>query len=85
MKVFVQNHREETLDEMLRAEGRGSPEFYQACAACKMPNPEYRCARQTCWGPALYCEGCIVNLHQQLPTHMVEVGLVSVVFCVCEY
>ncbi|KAJ7839911.1 hypothetical protein B0H13DRAFT_1649958 [Mycena leptocephala] len=72
MKVFVQNHREETLDEMLRAEGRGSPEFYQACAACKTPNPEYRCARQTCWGPALYCEGCIVNLHQQLPTHMVE-------------
>ncbi|KAF8145909.1 hypothetical protein K438DRAFT_1629288, partial [Mycena galopus ATCC 62051] len=32
----------------------------------------FRCARQTCIGPAMYCEQCIVDMHSQLPTHTVE-------------
>ncbi|KAJ7884926.1 hypothetical protein B0H13DRAFT_2343427 [Mycena leptocephala] len=33
MRVFVHEHREETLDEMLRAEGRGSSRFHEKCPA----------------------------------------------------
>ncbi|KAJ7473901.1 hypothetical protein B0H11DRAFT_1918709 [Mycena galericulata] len=72
-KVFVKRFREETLDEMLRGEGRGAAENYQTCWECKDAEPLFRCARQTCMGPALYCEACIVQLHRQLPTHMIEV------------
>ncbi|KAJ7044201.1 hypothetical protein C8F04DRAFT_942455 [Mycena alexandri] len=72
MKNFVENHREETLDEWLRTEGRGSPEFYNACARCKAPGPEFRCSRQMCLGPAMYCKVCVVEVHSQLPTHMIE-------------
>ncbi|KAJ7030682.1 hypothetical protein C8F04DRAFT_961290 [Mycena alexandri] len=72
MKVFVKYHRDETLDEMLRLEGRGSTDVYQQCAACKCADPLFRCARQTCVGAAMYCEPCIVNLHRALPTHSVE-------------
>ncbi|KAJ7614714.1 hypothetical protein DFH06DRAFT_1013840 [Mycena polygramma] len=72
MKTWVRDHREETLDEWLRSEGRGSPEFYAACARCKEAEPAFRCSRQTCFGPALFCEKCIVEVHSQLPTHGVE-------------
>ncbi|KAJ7019525.1 hypothetical protein C8F04DRAFT_975501 [Mycena alexandri] len=72
MRVFVDHHREETLDEWLRTEGRGSSRFYESCARCKAPAPQFRCSRQTCLGPALYCESCIVAVHTQLPTHMIE-------------
>ncbi|KAJ7602815.1 hypothetical protein DFH06DRAFT_1023451 [Mycena polygramma] len=70
MKTWVLNHRDETLDEMERGEGRGSARFYQACARCKEPDPRFRCARQTRWGPSLYCEECVVEVHRQLPTHL---------------
>ncbi|KAJ7127333.1 hypothetical protein C8R43DRAFT_1134828 [Mycena crocata] len=70
-KVFVKL-RDETLDEMLRAEGRGAREFYESCGRCKAANPFFRCARQTCMGPAMYCEVCIAAMHAQLPTHMIE-------------
>jgi hypothetical protein len=73
MRVSVQEHREEALDEMLRGEGRGSPQFYEKCARCEAPDPLFRCSRQTCIGPAMYCEGCIAEVHSQLPTHMLEV------------
>ncbi|KAJ7027466.1 hypothetical protein C8F04DRAFT_965213 [Mycena alexandri] len=72
MKVFVENHREETLDEWLRSEGRGSAKFYQECALCKAADPQFRCSRQTCFGPAMYCDVCIVKVHQQSPMHMIE-------------
>jgi hypothetical protein len=75
MKTFVHNFREETLDEMLRGEGRGSAKFYEACARCQELDPSFRCARQTCLGPGMYCEGCIVEVHRQLPTHMLEVSV----------
>ncbi|KAJ7164587.1 hypothetical protein C8R43DRAFT_1122464 [Mycena crocata] len=72
MKVFVQRFRSERLDEMMRGEGRGSPEFYEKCGSCAAPNPLFRCARHTCMGPCMYCEPCIAKMHRQLPTHMVE-------------
>ncbi|KAJ6492734.1 hypothetical protein C8R47DRAFT_1070284 [Mycena vitilis] len=72
MKVFVKFHREETLDEMNRGEGRGSSEVYSHCAQCKEDDPLFRCARQTCIGAAMYCEACIAQLHQRLPTHTLE-------------
>ncbi|KAJ7603387.1 hypothetical protein DFH06DRAFT_1022305 [Mycena polygramma] len=72
MKTWVRDFREETLDEWLRGEGRGSPEFYAACGRCKAENPTFRCARQTCFGPALFCEECIMEVHRQLPTHGIE-------------
>ncbi|KAF8209732.1 hypothetical protein K438DRAFT_1571533 [Mycena galopus ATCC 62051] len=72
MQVFVTQHREETLDEILRGEGRGSADFWARCGRCKGEDPLFRCARQTCIGPAMYCEQCIVDMHSQLPTHMIE-------------
>ncbi|KAJ7699121.1 hypothetical protein B0H16DRAFT_1349289 [Mycena metata] len=72
MQVFNKHYRDETLDEMLRAEGRGAERFYRQCARCKCSAPLFRCARQTCLGPALYCEPCVVLQHEQLPTHMIE-------------
>ncbi|KAJ7092018.1 hypothetical protein B0H15DRAFT_922120 [Mycena belliarum] len=72
MKYFVKNCRDEALDEMLRNEGRGLPHLYGTCGECKAADPLFRCARQTCIGPAMYCEPCIVKLHRQLPTHTVE-------------
>jgi hypothetical protein len=73
MKVFVNNHRDKTLDEMLRGDGRGSEGTWAQCARCKAEGPRFRCARQTCLGAAMYCELCIAELHRQLPTHMLEV------------
>ncbi|KAJ7016376.1 hypothetical protein C8F04DRAFT_981782 [Mycena alexandri] len=72
MQVFIRDYRDETLDEMLRGEGRGSAEFYKVCAKCKKADPLFRCARQSCIGPGMYCETCIVEQHRQLPTHMIE-------------
>ncbi|KAJ7770053.1 hypothetical protein B0H16DRAFT_1307286 [Mycena metata] len=72
MQTFVKKHRQETLDEMLRAEGRGGLEFSVACATCKAANPLFRCARGSCVGQAMYCEPCVGRGHQLLPTHMLE-------------
>ncbi|KAJ7029470.1 hypothetical protein C8F04DRAFT_1264926 [Mycena alexandri] len=72
MQVFIRGYRDETLDEMLRAEARGSAEFFKGCVKCKIADPLFRCARQSCIGPGMYCEKCIVEQHRQLPTHMIE-------------
>ncbi|KAJ7020780.1 hypothetical protein C8F04DRAFT_1274533 [Mycena alexandri] len=72
MQVFIRNTREETLDEMLRGEGRGAERFYRSCARCKSADPLFRCSRQSCFGPAMYCEMCVAQQHRQLPTHMLE-------------
>ncbi|KAJ6482358.1 hypothetical protein DFH09DRAFT_1253104 [Mycena vulgaris] len=57
---------------MLRGEGRGAAELHEKCGECRVDAPLFRCAHQTCFGPAMYCEKCISTLHRQLPTHMVE-------------
>ncbi|KAJ7023216.1 hypothetical protein C8F04DRAFT_1193676 [Mycena alexandri] len=43
--VFIRDYREETLDEMLRSEGRGAERFYRSCARCKTAGPLFRCSR----------------------------------------
>ncbi|KAJ6528208.1 hypothetical protein B0H19DRAFT_1275002 [Mycena capillaripes] len=65
-------HQDEYLDEMLRLEGRGYHAIYKECGGCKAPNPVFRCAQQTCWGPSLFCKACIVHAHAALPTHWIE-------------
>ncbi|KAJ7184060.1 hypothetical protein C8R46DRAFT_1026074 [Mycena filopes] len=72
MKVFVEGYRDEALDEWLRLEGRGSERFYAQCGLCHAVDPTYRCARQTCFGPAMFCKTCIVKLHVQAPMHTIE-------------
>ncbi|KAJ7289881.1 hypothetical protein C8J57DRAFT_1629130 [Mycena rebaudengoi] len=74
MKTWV-NHRQEYLDEMLRAEGRGDACNYDNCRRCGSPNPTFRCEGQLCHGPAMSCKACIVASHAALPTHWVENGV----------
>ncbi|KAJ6574049.1 hypothetical protein B0H19DRAFT_1208169 [Mycena capillaripes] len=66
------NHQDEYLDEMLRLEGRGYAAIYSKCGGCEQPNPTFRCAQQTCYGPSLFCRACIVKQHAALPTHWVQ-------------
>ncbi|KAF8137999.1 hypothetical protein K438DRAFT_2119507 [Mycena galopus ATCC 62051] len=42
------------------------------CGGCQKLNPTFRCENQTCHGPSLYCQSCIVNRHAALPTHWIE-------------
>ncbi|KAJ7772152.1 hypothetical protein B0H14DRAFT_2539080 [Mycena olivaceomarginata] len=56
-------HQDEYLDEMLRLEGRGYAAIYSTCGGCQQPNPIFRCAQQTCYGPSLFCQRCIVERH----------------------
>jgi hypothetical protein len=67
-------HQDEYLDEVLRLEGRGYPAIHSTCGGCKAPNPTFRCAQQTCYGPSLFCQACIVKGHTVLPTHWIQVS-----------
>ncbi|KAJ7021500.1 hypothetical protein C8F04DRAFT_972713, partial [Mycena alexandri] len=66
------NHRDEYLDETLRLEGRGDYDVYSSCGGCGAVNPMYRCEHQSCYGPGMFCQGCIVKRHQVLPTHWIQ-------------
>ncbi|KAJ7771188.1 hypothetical protein B0H14DRAFT_2294123, partial [Mycena olivaceomarginata] len=70
-QTWVQ-HRDEYLDEMLRAEGRGEAGVYTFCGSCGERNPLYRCENQSCFGAQLFCQSCIVARHQVLPTHWIQ-------------
>ncbi|KAJ7816714.1 hypothetical protein B0H14DRAFT_2374442, partial [Mycena olivaceomarginata] len=65
-------HQDEYLDEMLRLEGRGYAAIYSKCGGCEAPNPSFRCEHQTCYGPSLFCQTCIVARHSVLPTHWIQ-------------
>jgi len=62
--------RELALDEMLRLEGcglyAGSP-----CGECSAPSPLYRCT--DCFSGELFCQACILLMHQRSPFHIVKV------------
>ncbi|KAJ7264470.1 hypothetical protein B0H12DRAFT_1011966, partial [Mycena haematopus] len=62
----------EYLDEMLRGEGRGDVEVYSTCGGCGAVDPQYRCENQTCFGTGMFCNACIVERHQVLPTHWIQ-------------
>jgi hypothetical protein len=66
-------HWDEYLDEMLRLEGRGFPAIHSKCGGCGKADPCFRCEHQTCYGPALYCQACVVERHAVLPTHWIQV------------
>ncbi|KAJ7152235.1 hypothetical protein C8R43DRAFT_1087891 [Mycena crocata] len=70
-KTWVVN-RDEYLDETLRQEGRGSRAVYSTCGACGLANPAYRCEHQACYGPEMFCQACVVNRHEVLPTHWIQ-------------
>ncbi|KAJ7186240.1 hypothetical protein B0H12DRAFT_1032304, partial [Mycena haematopus] len=65
-------HQDEYLDELLRLEGRGYAAIYSACGGCGEANPAFRCEHQTCYGPSLYCQKCVVERHAALPTHWIQ-------------
>ncbi|KAJ7302220.1 hypothetical protein DFH08DRAFT_989800, partial [Mycena albidolilacea] len=65
-------HQDEYLNEMLRLEGRGYPVIHSRCGGCDAANPSFRCAQQTCYGPSLFCQNCIVEHHHVLPTHWIQ-------------
>ncbi|KAJ7028998.1 hypothetical protein C8F04DRAFT_963379 [Mycena alexandri] len=65
-------HQDEYLDEMLRLEGRGYAAIYSKCGGCGGANPVFRCMQQTCYGPGLYCQACLLTQHACLPTHWVQ-------------
>ncbi|KAJ7928681.1 hypothetical protein B0H13DRAFT_1597258, partial [Mycena leptocephala] len=64
--------RDDFLDETLRLEGRGDHDIYSQCGGCGTADPRYRCSRQACHGPGLFCATCIVENHAVLPTHWIE-------------
>ncbi|KAJ7029322.1 hypothetical protein C8F04DRAFT_1264984 [Mycena alexandri] len=71
MKTWAK-HQGEYLDEMLRLEGRGYAAIYSMCLGCGGVSPTFRCMQQTCYGPGLYCQACLLTQHACLPTHWVE-------------
>ncbi|KAJ7736968.1 hypothetical protein DFH07DRAFT_870631 [Mycena maculata] len=65
-------HMDEYLDEVLRLEGHGSTSISSTCGGCGTADPTFRCSRQMCYGPGLFCKKCIMEKHSVLPTHWVE-------------
>ncbi|KAJ7238457.1 hypothetical protein C8J57DRAFT_1439079 [Mycena rebaudengoi] len=70
--MWVEDHRQEYLEETLRSEGRGDPCNYEKCVRCGKPDPTFRCEGQLCYGPGMSCKSCIIASHAALPTHWVE-------------
>ncbi|KAJ7021992.1 hypothetical protein C8F04DRAFT_972063, partial [Mycena alexandri] len=62
--------RDTTLEELLRAEGRGDHRSYPVCPRCKVQTavPTYRCEDCTSGGEML-CQPCIVSTHARIPLH----------------
>ncbi|KAJ7792211.1 hypothetical protein B0H14DRAFT_2269498, partial [Mycena olivaceomarginata] len=66
------NYQDEYLDEMIRLEGRGYAAIYSKCGDCESCDPTFRCEHQTCYGPSLFCQTCIVKRHAVLPMHWIQ-------------
>ncbi|KAJ7623110.1 hypothetical protein DFH06DRAFT_1142895 [Mycena polygramma] len=65
-------YRQQYLEEMFRLEGRGNIDVYSTCGGCGEANPAFRCEHQSCYGPGMFCQECIVVRHQVLPTHWIQ-------------
>ncbi|KAJ7809728.1 hypothetical protein B0H14DRAFT_3090909 [Mycena olivaceomarginata] len=57
---------------MIRLEGRGYAAIYSKCRDCESCDPTFRCKHQTCYGPSLFCQTCIVKRHAVLPMHWIQ-------------
>ncbi|KAJ7739347.1 hypothetical protein B0H16DRAFT_1465303 [Mycena metata] len=70
---WVEDDRDNTLDELLRAEGRGDHRKYSICPRCKQSAAKatYRC-EDCVRGGEMLCSGCMVATHIQSPLHRVE-------------
>ena len=64
-------HRSIMLDELLRIDGLGDLTALETCTKCTELAGEYRC--KDCFGGNMYCSGCIVSAHHQLPLHRLQV------------
>lgn len=75
--VWMENSRQEYLDEILRWAGRGDFRNSRDCPDClsrkvQPPGPaRYRC--EECFSPDLVCGGCCVKRHRSHPLHWIQV------------
>lgn len=88
LREWTRESRDEFLQELLLAEGRGDHQQYNICPACSLEKAEYRC--KTCVaGGELVCKACVIKNHQQNPLHAVEVSFILFLMdsvadrCVC--
>ncbi|KAF7372487.1 hypothetical protein MVEN_00110400 [Mycena venus] len=61
------------LDKLLWLDGHGEHGYQQSrCAeeGCGTEEPDFQCLE--CMDPSLYCEGCMVKMHQRTPLHRLE-------------
>lgn len=64
-------HRNDYLDEAMRAEGRGKKALDTGCRGCWLAEGTVRC--EDCFGGELWCRPCTVTRHAMLPLHLVKV------------
>ncbi|KAG2037090.1 hypothetical protein BDR03DRAFT_934153 [Suillus americanus] len=62
------SERQTYLDEFIRLEGRG--DTCHSCHNCGNSNAVFRC--EDCFSVALYCQSCVMNLHQNMPLHRLK-------------
>ncbi|KAF6758787.1 hypothetical protein DFP72DRAFT_807241 [Ephemerocybe angulata] len=68
---WVRDYREAYLRDMIWLEGRGRRTSQTSCTGCGGKDDiVYRCP--SCIGGAMYCQACIVTLHQHNPFHFIE-------------
>jgi hypothetical protein len=60
------------LDELVRLEGRGDHINQVTCMSCSASSATFRCNSCQAHG-VLYCQNCIVRIHEQHHYHVVEV------------
>lgn len=65
-------HRQEYLEEVLRLEGEGAARGNSTCELCGVEQADIRCT--DCHGCPRRCAGCMVDMHQWLPLHRIQVS-----------
>ncbi|KAJ6600929.1 hypothetical protein B0H10DRAFT_2319769 [Mycena sp. CBHHK59/15] len=60
LRQWVEDHRQQFLDEMLRWEGRGDHRSYSICPECVGGRAEYRC-KDCLGGGQLICHTCLLK------------------------
>ena len=64
-------YRPVVLDEFLRRDGLGDSATPGICVNCSELAGKHKC--RDCSGGKMYCSGCILSVHRDLPLHRVEV------------
>ncbi|KAG2111490.1 hypothetical protein DEU56DRAFT_919993 [Suillus clintonianus] len=67
IRIWI-SERQTYLDEFIRLEGRG--DTCHSCHSCGNSNAVFRC--EDCFSVALYCQSCVMNLHQNMPLHRLK-------------